>query len=98
MSIHLFTAPEIATALSGLPGWTTDGEALVCTFVFSDFREAFTFMTRVAFEAENLNHHPEWTNSYNRVSFRLCTHEAGDRVTRKDIELALRIQRLADRK
>lgn len=89
------TASEIATALAELPGWAIDRQALTCTLAFTDFREAFTFMGRVAFEAEELNHHPEWTNSYNRVHFRLSTHDVGDRVTRKDVELAHRIRRLA---
>ena len=50
---------------------------------------------RVAFEAEALNHHPEWTNVYNRVAIRLNTHDAGGKVTRKDVELAQRIQKIS---
>ncbi|GAB1488584.1 hypothetical protein MASR2M8_10300 [Opitutaceae bacterium] len=95
--IRLLTPSEITTALASLPGWTIDDEALTCTFAFSDFREAFAFMMRVSFEVEDLNHHPEWTNCYNRVHFRLCTHDSGHRVTRKDVKLAQRIQRLAGR-
>ena len=52
-------------------------------------------MTRVAFEAEDLGHHPDWSNGYNRVQIRLCTHDAGNQVTRQDVELAQRIHRLA---
>ena len=58
---------EITTALTGLPGWSLEKAALAGTFVFSDFCEAFAFMTRVAFEAEDLGHHPDWSNGYNRV-------------------------------
>ena len=52
-------------------------------------------MVRVSFEAEALDHHPDWTNVYNRVAIRLNTHDAGDRVTSKDVELANRIQQIA---
>jgi 4a-hydroxytetrahydrobiopterin dehydratase len=78
---------EITTALTGLPGWSLEEDALARTFVFSDFR--------VAFEAEDLGHHPDWSNGYNRVQIRLCTHDAGNQVTRQDVELAQRIHRLA---
>lgn len=98
MAILPLTSAEITTALTGLPGWSFEADALACTFVFPDFREAFAFMTRVAFEAEDLGHHPDWTNSYNRVQIRLRTHNAGNQVTRKDVELALRIHRLAGRR
>ena len=89
------TPTEITTALTGLHGWSLEKDALARTFVFSDFREAFAFMTRVAFEAEDLGHHPDWSNGYNRVQIRLCTHYAGNQVTRQDVELAQRIHRLA---
>jgi len=52
-------------------------------------------MTRVGFEAEELNHHPEWTNVYNRVVVRLNTHDAGNKVTAKDVELATRMQKIS---
>ena len=59
------------------------------------FREAMSFMVRAAFEAEALNHHPEWTNVYDRVVVRLNTHDAGGKVTAKDVELAKRIQEIS---
>ncbi len=62
------------------------------TFVFGSFREALSFMVRVGFEAEALNHHPEWSNVYNRVVIRLTTHDAGNKVTTSDLELARRIE------
>ena len=83
---------EIGNACAGLPGWSLESDALTKRFTFHSFREAMGFMTRVAFEAEELNHHPEWTNVYNKVVVRLNTHDAGGKVTAKDVELAKRIQ------
>jgi 4a-hydroxytetrahydrobiopterin dehydratase len=89
------TPPEIAAALVDLPGWTPEHNALAKTFKFAGFRDALAFMVRVGFEAEEMNHHPDWTNVYNRVNLRLTTHDAGGRVTAKDVELARRIERVA---
>lgn len=89
------TADEIAGACAKLPGWAFERDALAKAFKFGSFREAMSFMARVAFEAEELNHHPEWTNVYNRVVVRLNTHDAGDKVTAKDVELATRIQKIS---
>ncbi|MBI4625272.1 MAG: 4a-hydroxytetrahydrobiopterin dehydratase [Verrucomicrobia bacterium] len=89
------TAAEIQAAQGSLPGWRLDGNALAKTFKFGSFREALSFMVRAGFEAEELNHHPDWSNVYNRVEIRLTTHDAGDRVTAKDIELARRIQKIS---
>lgn len=86
---------EIETALGRLPGWSRRGDALEKTFEFSDFRRAFAFMVRVAFEAETLNHHPDWSNSYNEVTIRLSTHHAGGKITAKDADLAGRIEAAA---
>lgn len=68
--------------------WSEENSALVRTFVFKDFSEAFAFMTRVALLAEQHGHHPTWTNTYDRVEIRLNTHDAGGIVTDKDIKLA----------
>jgi 4a-hydroxytetrahydrobiopterin dehydratase len=89
------TPEKIKTALASLEGWTLDGDALVKTFEFRSFREALSYMVRVGFEAEALNHHPEWTNVYNRVVVRLSTHDAGDKVTDKDVELAKKFQSIS---
>lgn len=80
-------APDVAA--SQLEGWrVAEGrEAIVKEFRFGDFQRAFAFMTRVALYAEKHDHHPEWTNVYNRVSMTLTTHDAGG-VTSKDIALA----------
>lgn len=94
-TLTALTAEEIRGALGGLAGWNWEGEALVKTFRFGSFREAMSFMVRVAFEAEAMNHHPDWTNVYDRVAVRLNTHDAGGRVTAKDVELAQRIERIA---
>jgi 4a-hydroxytetrahydrobiopterin dehydratase len=77
-------------------GWTFDdgGKALVRTFTFADFSEAFGFLTRVAMHAEKQDHHPEFTSRWNRVDFRLTTHDVGG-VTERDVELAKAIARLA---
>ncbi len=88
-------AAEIEQALARLPGWRHEGNALVKTFAFGSFREAFSFMTRVAFEAEALDHHPEWTNVYQRVTLRLRTHDAGNQVTARDVDLAGRVQKVS---
>jgi 4a-hydroxytetrahydrobiopterin dehydratase len=88
-------AARIDEALKDLPRWSLEGEALTKTFTFKDFREATSFIVRLAFEAEELNHHPEITNVYNRVVVRLTTHDAGDRVTEFDVALARAIERFS---
>lgn len=85
---------EITSALAQLPGWAFENEALAKEFKFANFRAAMAFMVRVAFEAEAMDHHPDWTNVYNRVSIRLNTHDAGSKVTAKDLELARKIEKL----
>ena len=86
---------EITGALEGLPGWKFQRDALAKTFTFGNFREALSFMVRAGFEAEAMNHHPEWTNVYNRVIVRLNTHDAGGKVTAKDVTLAKKLQELS---
>lgn len=88
------TPAEIEHALTHLPGWSFAGDALVKTFEFADFRQAMAFMLKAGFDADALDHHPEWTNVYNKVAVRLTTHAAGNRVTAKDVELAGRMERL----
>ena len=75
--------------------WEEKNNRLRKTFQFKDFVEAFGFMTKVALVAEKMDHHPLWTNVYNRVSFELSTHDAGDIVTDKDRKLAKEIDKLA---
>jgi 4a-hydroxytetrahydrobiopterin dehydratase len=68
--------------------WEEQNNKLVQNFQFSDFQEAFVFMTRVAFLAEKMDHHPNWSNVYNKVSIELTTHDAGNSITEKDRKLA----------
>lgn len=75
--------------------WTEANNKLRKSFQFNDFSEAFAFMTRVAMLAEQLNHHPTWTNTWNRVDIELSTHEAGNTVTQKDRDMARAIDKLA---
>ena len=77
-------------------GWTLDdgGKALLRTLKFADFSEAFGFLSRVALCAEKADHHPEFTSVWNRVDFRLTSHDAGE-VTERDVALAEAINRLA---
>ena len=78
-------------------GWTIEdgGKALLRTFTFTDFSAAFGFLTRVALHAEKVDHHPELTNVWNRVDFRLTSHDAGG-VTERDLKLAEAINSLAE--
>lgn len=90
------TGPARLEALAALDGWSeADGrDAIAKDFRFADFNAAFAFMTRVALKAERMDHHPEWSNVYNRVAIVLSTHDAGG-VTGRDIELARFIDRAA---
>lgn len=85
--------PELAAA-----GWqlAADGKAISKTFRFRGFRDALAWMTRAGFEAEHLNHHPEWSNTYNRVEVRLTTHDTGG-LTGRDIDLAERMEKISGR-
>lgn len=68
--------------------WQAVDNSLCATFKFKNFTEAFAFMTEVAFAAEKLGHHPNWSNVYNKVSFELTTHDAGNTISQKDHDLA----------
>ena len=74
--------------------WKEENNQLSRDFKFSNFIEAFAFMTKVAFVAEKMNHHPNWSNAYNKVSITLFTHDAGNSVTDKDKKLADEIDKL----
>ena len=90
------TDEERAEALSGLPDWTYDAErrGIARTFRYADFSEAFAFMTRVALAAEKADHHPDWSNAWNRVDILLTTHSAKG-LTAKDMTLAREVDRIA---
>lgn len=92
--MSLLSQSEIEGALAGLSGWTRNQDgAIARQFHFASFSAAFGFMTRVALLAETAGHHPDWSNSYNRVDIALMTHDKGG-VTQKDIDLARAIDRL----
>ena len=74
--------------------WIEENNELKQSFTFKNFAEAWTFMNKVATISERINHHPKWCNSYNSVSISLSTHEAGNRITEKDYELASLIDAL----
>ncbi|MBC7450052.1 MAG: 4a-hydroxytetrahydrobiopterin dehydratase [Cytophagales bacterium] len=76
--------------------WTEQNNRLIKSFEFKNFNEAFAFMTRVAVIADKMDHHPSWTNSWNKVYFELNTHSAGGIVTKKDTLLAEAIDKTAD--
>ncbi|MCS7081541.1 MAG: 4a-hydroxytetrahydrobiopterin dehydratase [Bacteroidetes bacterium] len=86
---------ELEAALSQLPGWSIEGDRLVREFRFRSFPEALSFLIRVGFAAERLGHHPEIYNVYATVRLQLCTHEAGNRITERDVALAREINRFA---
>lgn len=92
MSRTPLTPPEISEALDDLPGWTYEDDKLKKTFEVKDFRAAVSFIVRLAFYAEELNHHPELHNVYNIIDVALTTHDAGDQVTEMDVRLAEAIE------
>ncbi|GIU83829.1 MAG: putative pterin-4-alpha-carbinolamine dehydratase [Acidimicrobiales bacterium] len=85
---------EIQRELESMSGWELRDGKLHRSFVFADFGEAFAFMTRVALSAERMNHHPDWSNSWNRVEIDIVSHSAGG-VTTRCIELARQISEFA---
>ncbi|HET8547939.1 MAG TPA: 4a-hydroxytetrahydrobiopterin dehydratase [Bryobacteraceae bacterium] len=87
---------QIAAALAGLSGWSVSNGKLRREYRFSDFIHAFGFMATAAIAIENMNHHPEWCNVYNRVTVELVTHDAGG-ITQNDVELARTLEALANR-
>lgn len=88
----LLSSDELSALSRDLPDWTLDGDrkAISRMFKFAHFKQAFAFMTRVAAEADQMDHHPEWSNVYNTVTIRLTTHDSGG-LTASDIRLAKRI-------
>jgi len=93
----LFDTAQIAALGSKLPGWTIDESqgTLTRSFTFKNFSKAFGFMSRVALLAEKADHHPDWSNAYNKVEIVLSTHDAGG-LTQKDVDLAQKISALLE--
>lgn len=92
--MNVLNNQEIHEALKTLPNWKRNGNTLVCEISLSDFWTAITFITKVAQEADSLNHHPEILNVYNRLRFTLTTHDADNQITDFDVVLAARIEGL----
>lgn len=88
------TDQQINQHLEELPDWSVENDKLHKQFGFKNFKQAIGFLVRVAFEAEKAMHHPEIENVYNSVTLRLTTHDAGSKVTEKDVELAKKIDSL----
>jgi 4a-hydroxytetrahydrobiopterin dehydratase len=95
MAVPQLTEAERAEALAALPEWSlrVDGLAIERTFRFKDFSQAWAFMNRVALLAEKHDHHPEWSNVYNRVAITLSTHDAGG-LSDRDTRMAQAIDKL----
>lgn len=96
MPERILDAKELERALNGLPQWRVAGGKLHRDYVFPSFVDAFGFMATAALAIEKLNHHPEWSNVYNRVSIDLTTHDAGG-ITSKDTALAAILETYAGR-
>ncbi|TQD40183.1 4a-hydroxytetrahydrobiopterin dehydratase [Haloflavibacter putidus] len=86
---------QISEKLKDLDGWQFNDNAIHTKLEFEDFKETFSIMTRIAFEAEAQQHHPEWTNVYNTLSISLTSHDAGG-VTEKDFKMAKTIESIID--
>lgn len=95
---HAISDSELEAALSGLPGWSVENGELVKTFTLDSFAAAVAAIVRIGFEAEDMNHHPELRNTYKTLEIRLCTHDAGDAVTDRDLALAARIEKVIDKR
>jgi 4a-hydroxytetrahydrobiopterin dehydratase len=93
MTTAKLTEQQVETGLQKLEGWSVVDGNLHRVFEFDDFTHAFGFMTRVALAAEKMDHHPDWSNSWNKVTVDLSTHSAGG-LTRNDFDLAAKIQHI----
>ena len=93
MAAERLSEQEIGAELLKLSGWSLMNGSLHRVFEFKDFAQAFGFMKRVALEAEKMDHHPDWSNAWNKVTIDLCTHSAGG-LTKNDVNLAAKIQQI----
>ncbi|MCB1695850.1 MAG: 4a-hydroxytetrahydrobiopterin dehydratase [Halioglobus sp.] len=93
MAARKLSPAEVEQRLQALPDWVMDRHRLYRLFVFTDFVEAFGFMSRVALLAERMDHHPEWSNVYNRVEIHLTSHDV-EGISERDFTLAERINTL----
>lgn len=92
--LQTLTQSQLGTELAKLTDWQVKAGKLYAEFRFDTFVDAFAFMTKVAFAAEAAQHHPDWRNVYNRVTIELVTHDAGNAITQRDLDLARQISSL----
>ena len=92
------TNDQIKEALAKLPGWTFAEDKLSRKYRFANFTEAMSFINEMAFACEKANHHPELFNVYSRVEIGLTTHDTGNKVTPKDVDLAAELEKIANRR
>ncbi|MDR6966412.1 4a-hydroxytetrahydrobiopterin dehydratase [Flavobacterium arsenatis] len=90
--MEIYNSKEAEKELSKINGWSFKKDGIEKEFEFEDFIEAFAFMTKVAILSEKENHHPEWSNVYNKVTIRLATHDDAGGLTDKDFKLAGKIE------
>lgn len=92
------TNDQINEALAKLPGWTFAEDKLSREYRFANFTEAMGFINEMAFACEKANHHPELFNVYSRVEIGLTTHDTGNKVTQKDVDLAAELEKIANKR
>ena len=95
---NALTNEKIEETLAKLPGWTFAEDKLSREYRFANFTEAMGFINEMAFACEKANHHPELLNVYSRVEIGLTTHDAGDKVTQKDVDLAAELEKIANKR
>lgn len=95
MARNKLTQEQIQTALDELPGWEVKEGKLHKTFKFETFAQAIGWMVSVAIQADKMDHHPDWTNAYNRVMVDLSTHDMDDAISSFDVNLARQMEKLA---
>jgi 4a-hydroxytetrahydrobiopterin dehydratase len=94
MARQALSEDEIAAALAELPGWSVEEGRLHKQYKFGSFAQAMGWMMSAAIEADKMDHHPEWSNVYNRVTVNLVTHSLGDKISNLDVELARKMEKI----
>ena len=94
MARQALSEDEIAAALAELPGWSVEEGRLYKQYKFGSFAQAMGWMMGAAIEADKMDHHPEWSNVYNRVTVNLVTHSLGNKISNLDVELARQMEKL----
>ena len=94
MARQALSEDEIAAALAELPGWSVEEGRLYKQYKFGSFAQAMGWMMDAAIEADKMDHHPEWSNVYNRVTVNLVTHSLGNKISNLDVELARKMEKI----